>query len=141
MAHPRSSYIELLENKQNRGGDVFANQWPYLLQQKVKSRIGWRDVQMTAKLAKGLPEERESVFDVRDHWSISTVVTLQAAHDKESFSVHRLNHVLSVTHFGLKDHHEVHPRKKSILNTMSPLGDCTVKGFLQSVRHQIRNGG
>ena len=58
--------IKVLDQGGHRGGDVFANQFLYLLHEGVNSRIGWRDVQFSAKLAKGLPKERESVFDVRD---------------------------------------------------------------------------
>ena len=58
--------IELLDQGRHRGGDVFANQFLYLLHEGMNSRIRRRDVQFSAKLANGLPEERESVFDVRD---------------------------------------------------------------------------
>jgi len=59
--------IELLDQGRHRRADVFADQCSHLLHEGMNALSGWRDVQDPAMLAEGLPEERESVFDVRDH--------------------------------------------------------------------------
>ncbi len=59
--------IELLDQGRHRRADVFTDHCSHLMHEGVNSLSGWRDVQHPAMLSKGLPEERKSVFYVRDH--------------------------------------------------------------------------